>query len=496
MPSKRKRSETETAFTRVAPNEPTVRNHVCVYCYRSVKQLSKVRCAECEGIVLCLDCFASGASVYPHSNTHRYTVEEPLEFPLFRSNWTAEDELALLNGMIASAENHGCITAPHSWADVAEHIGSHKHKFDVAMHYKYTYLQSANAPLPDTSWLIGKDPMKQAEATAREKAQAESTSRIDDEERKRKECAAQKLWERGLPVGRTSLWRDPPQFPKPNDPRLAGHSVEYTGFNSKRGDFDHEFDLEAESLLAELEFRSDDTDSDREQKQRVLNIYSKRLDDRLARKAFLIDRGQLNIRRTMSVERNRQHEEREACARLRVFARFNRQDEHEGFVMGTLAERRIRQRIEQLQHMRMLGARTIEEGEERDSNRKLPATLGTRMHTMATHGATSAGASMHSQKSLQTGQPQMQPQHVLSKMQHNASSEHLWQQQSQQQHEQQGQSSAKTTSGTATQQQALRHLKSQSSLPVDPSLLPCGDLLTRQCVRFHLLLQGSVINVS
>lgn len=51
---------------------------------------------------------------------------------------------------------------------------------------------------------------------------------------------------------------------------------ELSGYNSKRQEFEVEFDNDAEQLLADMEFKDTDSNGDRELKLRVLHIYSKR----------------------------------------------------------------------------------------------------------------------------------------------------------------------------------------------------------------------------
>lgn len=60
--------------------------------------------------------------------------------------------------------------------------------------------------------------------------------------------------------------------PKEEDSSL----VSLSGFSLKRHEFDPEYDIDAEQLLAEMEFKDADTEDERELKLRVLRIYSKR----------------------------------------------------------------------------------------------------------------------------------------------------------------------------------------------------------------------------
>ena len=65
----------------------------------------------------------------------------------------------------------------------------------------------------------------------------------------------------------------------------------------KRGDFDIEYDNDAELLLAEMEFNDDDKESELKMKFKLLDIYNARLDERIKRKKIVIERGLLDLRK-------------------------------------------------------------------------------------------------------------------------------------------------------------------------------------------------------
>lgn len=65
----------------------------------------------------------------------------------------------------------------------------------------------------------------------------------------------------------------------------------------KRGDFDIEFDNDAELLLAEMEFNEEDKPYETEMKYKVLDIYNIRLDERMKRKKFVIEKDLLNLKK-------------------------------------------------------------------------------------------------------------------------------------------------------------------------------------------------------
>lgn len=74
-----------------------------------------------------------------------------------------------------------------------------------------------------------------------------------------------------------------------------------------------------------------------------------RLDERKRRKDFILERGLLNIKRQQALDRKRTKEERELYNRSRVFMRYHSAEEHEALLNGLIAERKLRQRIEELQ---------------------------------------------------------------------------------------------------------------------------------------------------
>lgn len=52
--------------------------------------------------------------------------------------------------------------------------------------------------------------------------------------------------------------------------------TEFSGYNTKRQEFEIEYDNDAEQLLADMEFKDTDSDAERELKLRILRIYLKR----------------------------------------------------------------------------------------------------------------------------------------------------------------------------------------------------------------------------
>lgn len=135
------------------PPQPRSALYQCNYCHRDVSNEVRIKCADCQDFDLCLDCYAVGAEVAPHKNshrrgaacptphvpdcdgargwarmaaaaalnaaessaltlappaclrppdwppTHRYRVVDDLSFPLLHPDWGADEELLLLEGI-------------------------------------------------------------------------------------------------------------------------------------------------------------------------------------------------------------------------------------------------------------------------------------------------------------------------------------------------------------------------------------------------------------
>lgn len=73
------------------------------------------------------------------------------------------------------------------------------------------------------------------------------------------------------------------------------------GYIPLRGDFDIEYDNNAEHLLADMEFNVDDHPSEKSLKLQIVEIFNQKLAERDERKRFVIERGLVDIRQTQAV---------------------------------------------------------------------------------------------------------------------------------------------------------------------------------------------------
>ncbi|XP_057506712.1 transcriptional adapter ADA2-like isoform X1 [Actinidia eriantha] len=363
----------------------------CNYCNKDISGKIRIKCVVCPDFDLCVECFSVGAEVTPHKSNHSYRVMDNLSFPLICPDWNADEEILLLEGI----EMYGL----GNWNEIAEHVGT-KNKAQCIDHYNAIYMNSPCFPLPDMSHVMGKNREELlamakehvevskgfptlGELTVKEEPPLSARVKVEDQRKEgsigRSSSSLISGTDAGAGSGNTTISevKKPSQINDgPDDIKGEGRSIgekkprtsgdedpsmkELSGYNSKRQEFEIEYDNDAEQLLADMEFKDTDSDAERELKLRVLRIYSKRLDERKRRKEFILERDLLY---PDPFEKNLSPEEREVCRHYRVFMRFHSKEEHEELLKSVIEEHRILKRIQDLQEARAAGCRTSAQAE-------------------------------------------------------------------------------------------------------------------------------------
>lgn len=404
--SKRKRSSTsgenlENVSAGQGTSEGKKPLYHCNYCNKDITGKIRIKCTKCPDFDLCVECFSVGAEITPHKSNHPYRVMDNLSFPLICPDWFADEEILLLEAI----EMYGL----GNWTEVAEHVGT-KSKDQCIEHYTNIYLNSPCFPLPDMSHVVGKN---RKELLAMAKGQGDgrkgfpvtgetqsredspfSPSRVKTEDgsrevsigrspsslvadgdsmeskiggiqavgasKKSSSLASIKDASKRIKIedsqGNRSIGETKPKYSGDEGPSL----MESSGYNPKRQEFDPEYDNDAEQLLAEMEFKETDSETERELKIRVLHIYASRLDERKRRKDFILER---NLLYPNPLEKELSEEERAIYNRFRVFMRFQTQEEHDSLIRALIEEHRLRKRIQELQECRAAGCRTRAEAD-------------------------------------------------------------------------------------------------------------------------------------
>ena len=96
----------------------------------------------------------------------------------------------------------------------------------------------------------------------------------------------------------------------------------------------------------------------------MIELYNARLDERIRRKKFVIERGLLDFKKIQKQERKKTKEEREIINAMKIFARFNTPEDHEKLVNSLLKERLLREVIEQLKYFKTRGLTSLDQIEK------------------------------------------------------------------------------------------------------------------------------------
>jgi len=208
--------------------------------------------------------------------------------------------------------------------------------------------------------------------------------------------------------------------PKVLPPRLEDFQEmpgsELAGFMPRRGDFDLEWENDAENILAEMEFSANDHPDDRALKIKVIEIYNTKLDEREKRKKFLVDHKLLDYRKRQLEDQMRPPDERDLINRMRLFARFHTPEEHDKFIKDILKAKQLRKDIAKLQMYRRMGIKSLAEAErfELDRNRREAHKSACRQKELEEEQAESTGGDGLRNSSGSTGSSSLWKQYKNS----------------------------------------------------------------------------------
>jgi len=343
----------------------------CTNCRRNIARSFSIECAECSNTFLCGDCFCAGVELGTHKNNHKYKVADCLEYPLFVKDWSVSEELAMLEAIEKSGVGN--------WKTIAEYIGTNKTTRQVEEHYWEHFMGVHGYCLP--AQVIWKDQLQDTASfcpEAREGASVDVMTMQTTGNGDLYRVNVTEGYERGQPVrrdegftglGNAKSGNKDKQDVKDKIAQLPGNDL--PGFYPLRGDFDNEYENDADKMIAEMEFSLDEHPSERELKLQVVRIYNHKLQERNRRKEFVIERGLIDFKHQQQQDKRRTKEERDLVGRLRVFARFQSREEHEALVEGMLRAGRLRQQIELYRTYRAMGVRTLEQARQYETSRRI-----------------------------------------------------------------------------------------------------------------------------
>lgn len=121
--------------------------------------------------------------------------------------------------------------------------------------------------------------------------------------------------------------------------------VNIKGYFPLRRDFEIEYDQEAENYIADMEFHDEDLPSEVTLKKELLEIFNKRLDERIKRKNFVIDHNILDKNSNLAIKK-RTKDEKLIRERLAPYERFHKVEDHTLLVNNIIRLKDLKRRID------------------------------------------------------------------------------------------------------------------------------------------------------
>ncbi|XP_047132102.1 transcriptional adapter 2-beta isoform X1 [Hydra vulgaris] len=308
----------------------------CNSCFGDCSGL-RVSCADCAEFDACLHCFASGVEVGNHKKNHRYSFIDNGTFSLFVPNWTADEEMLLLDGI----EQHGL----GNWDDVADHVGTKSFQ-EVQEHFEDIYLWKNIGTATLTRGL--------SEIRDHTAANAEFFPSIHQTE---------------------EIIDLPPS-----------EQLEL-GYKPLRDDFEREYDNDTENLVKNLVCSRDDDELETALKLSMVDMYWRSLKERARFKKIAKQYGLITTKHKLIASRRKySKEDREFKDKIRVFAQFLSVQQWEELVNNRIREKEIKLKIKDLVRYRRNGIKKLlacQEYEEFKLQREKKKEIKKRMHVIS-----------------------------------------------------------------------------------------------------------------
>lgn len=118
-------------------SELTKIGRFCSTCHKDISSECYIKCIICKGYNQCLECFSLGYESKCHLRSHKYILLEPELKPLYREDWTLEEEILLLNCL----RKHGF----GNWQDISNSLKT-KSPIECKTHYLDCYINRKDSP--------------------------------------------------------------------------------------------------------------------------------------------------------------------------------------------------------------------------------------------------------------------------------------------------------------------------------------------------------------
>ena len=330
----------------------------CANCESEFGTSRYIHCTECTTFDLCLECFSSGAEIGNHRKEHSYRIvpQTTKIAHVFETAkpWSIAEETMLLDAV----EQYGF----GNWEDVANHVKS-RTIAECHDHFVTFYIHGNVGAVcfPDDS----------SRSNYRPIADSTPPVRINRAGGTNSETGSGNNGEsKGLTNGTTTPTVD-----------LSASEQKDLGYMMFRGDFEREYDNEAENVISSLEINYDDEEMDILFKLSQVDRYRYRLADREQRKVLAREFGLLSSAtifttgtsggkpksqqtkktKSSSSGSSSSKDDKEIVEKLRVFARFLSFKDHKQYCDNLQREKDLRSQIKELSRYRRNGLTKTDE---------------------------------------------------------------------------------------------------------------------------------------
>jgi transcriptional adapter 2-alpha len=233
---------------------------------------------------------------------------------VYSPNWTALEELLLLQGI----ERYGI----DNWNTISDNIATKTPKECNAHYYTY-YYKSRNDCCPNncTDIISIRNSEKKVEI-------------IEERSRKAEEKLAQYISKQ------ESSHEDSPD-------KGTAESNDTIGYNPFREEFSIEYDNEAEFLISDLTFLEEDTTEERQIKYDLIDLYQKRLQNRIKVRKFIIDRGLNDSKKLQINDKRKSKKGKEISQRLKKCMLFMGKGEYDSLIYTLSEEAEIQKQLQE-----------------------------------------------------------------------------------------------------------------------------------------------------
>jgi len=298
----------------------------------------RIRCAECQDLDLCLDCFASQVELGSHKSDHAYRFYDHGDFSPLNNSWSAKENLQLLDGL----EQFGY----GNWNDIS----------------RYVETKGPNECRDAVINLFVEGPIGQH--TWDEKKRGASTDHTN----------------------RNPLLPPPKTHAVPADLSLTELII--LGFMPKRDDFEVEFENDAENLVSSLHGMGSTAKGEEDEEVETalkichIDMYKAKMRERERRKQVARDHGLVSqyfkenpiattglSTKPANSKTKRKDPKTDITERLKIMAEFQGVKEHKDFMVNMIKEKDLKSRIKELSRYRKNGISSLSEAEDYESQR-------------------------------------------------------------------------------------------------------------------------------